>query len=50
MSGTVLSDIDAWKIIEAAYPQIKHLDVVKFICDLDEAYNDIVAAERLSNT
>lgn len=50
MSGTVLSGIDAWKVVEGEYPQIKRLDVIKFICDLDEAYNDIVAAERLIGT
>jgi len=49
MSGVVLADIDAWKIIDEAYPQIKNLDVVKFIWDLDEAYNEIVAMERLIN-
>lgn len=49
MSGIVLSDVDAWKIIDAGHPQIKHLDVVKFICDLDEAYSDIVAVERMIN-
>ena len=49
MSGVVLADIDAWKIIDEAYPQIKNLDVVKFIWDLDEAYNEIVAMERIIN-
>jgi HD-like signal output (HDOD) protein len=49
MSGVVLADIDAWKIIEDAYPQIKSLDVVKFIWDLDEAYQEIVAMERIIN-
>jgi len=50
MSGVVLADIDAWKIIDEAYPQIKNLDVVKFIWDLDEAYNEIVAMERIINS
>jgi putative nucleotidyltransferase with HDIG domain len=49
MSGVVLADIDAWKIIDEAYPQIKNLDVVKFIWDLDEAYNEIVAMEKIIN-
>lgn len=49
MSGVVLADIDAWKIIDEAYPQIKNLDVVKFIWDLDEAYNEIVAIEKIIN-
>jgi putative nucleotidyltransferase with HDIG domain len=49
MSGVVLADIDAWKIIDEAYPQIKNLDVVKFIWDLDEAYNEILAMEKIIN-
>ena len=49
MSGVVVSEIDARKIIQAAYLQIKRFDVVKFICDLDEAYNDILAVEKIIN-
>jgi len=49
MSGVVLADIDAWKILDQTHPQIKNLDVVKFIWDLDEAYHEIVAMERIIN-
>jgi putative nucleotidyltransferase with HDIG domain len=50
MSGVVLADIDAFKIVEDVHPGIRDLDVVKFIWDLDQAYNEIMEMERLINS
>ncbi len=47
MSGLIVSETDAFKLLKKTYPQLARLDVVKFVWDLDQANREIDEMQRL---
>jgi HD-like signal output (HDOD) protein len=47
MNGVIISEMDAFKILEQKNPRIADLDVVKFIWDLDSVNDEIEEMERM---
>ncbi|RPJ58404.1 MAG: HDOD domain-containing protein [Dehalococcoidia bacterium] len=47
MSGVVIGDTDAFKILEKTHPAIADMDVVKFIWDLEDADDEIIEMEGI---
>jgi hypothetical protein len=47
MSGLIVSETDAFRLLEKTYPQLARFDVVKFVWDLEQADREIDEMERL---
>jgi HD-like signal output (HDOD) protein len=47
MSGLIVSETDAFRLLEKTYPQLARFDVVKFVWDLEQANLEIDEMERL---
>jgi HD-like signal output (HDOD) protein len=46
-SGLIVSETDAFRLLQKTYPQLARLDVVKFVWDLEQANREIDEMERL---
>ena len=47
MSGLIISETDAFRLLEKTYPQLAGFDIVKFVWDLEQADREIDEMERL---
>jgi HD-like signal output (HDOD) protein len=47
MDGVIITDTDAFKVLQKKYPSMAHLDVVKLVWDLDSAQPEIDEMEHI---
>ena len=47
MSGVVLAETDAFKVIEKVVPDLVNMDIFRFVYELEMVDNEIVEMEKI---